>query len=188
MSKNLRTDKVIINNCLEKLPQEAINHGKENEKLVTRTLEHYDRKIMSMFYDRKKRALVREQLLAELKLGFKHRRNALDMILETRLQSVREACNHLLVTEKTKLRQQWLEFFGEIYKQVARQLDLLATEFLNNIDQQFHRIEQYKTKCIKEREQKRLERSVDDFLDTMEQLLGEFRSIVSENIGHNQQT
>ncbi len=185
MNKDLRSDKAKISDCLEKLPQEAINQGKSNEQLVLRTLEDYDRKIMSLFYDRKKRALVRDQLLAELKLGFEHRRKALDMVLETRLQSVREACNHLLVTEKTKLRQQWLEFFGHMYQQVARQLDALTTEFLDNVDQQFQRVDQYKTKCIKEREQKRLERSVDDFLETVEQLLEEFRHIVSENIEHN---
>jgi len=185
MNKNLKPDRVKMGDCLEKLPEATINQGKNNEQLVLRALENYDRKIMSIFYDRKKRALVRDQLLAELKLGFEHRRKALNMILETRLQSAREACNHLLVTEKTKLRQEWLEFFGNMYQQVAGQLDALTTEFLNNVDQQFQRIEHYKTKCIKEREQKRLEKSVDDFLETVEQLLDEFRSIVSENIEHN---
>lgn len=180
----MNTDNNEIIDCLKRLPEQATRRGDDNEHMVLRTLDQHSRKVFPVIFNRKERKLVRTHLLAELEQGFEHRRDALGMILETRLHSIREACNHVLVTGKTHLRQQRLEYFGKVYKKVTNSMDQLATEFLAEMDERFQRIEKYHSLCIREREQQRLEKSVDDFLDTIDLLLEEFRSIVSENIDH----
>jgi septal ring factor EnvC (AmiA/AmiB activator) len=186
MNRGSKQDQEKVSTYLENLPEEATRRGEDNEHLVLRTLGRHKQNIVPLIFDRKERILVKEHLLAELTVGFEHRRQALTMVLETPLHSVREACNHVLVTGKTHLRQQRLEYFGKVYRQVAEQMDTLSTDFLTGIDQRFQNLEKYKTQCIRDREQKRLEKSVDDFLDTLDQLLEEFRHIVSENIDHRQ--
>jgi hypothetical protein len=175
-----------VNDYLKKLPEEAASRGEDNEQLVLRTMGRHNRSIMPTMFNRRERQLVREHLMAELEVGFKHRRQALGLVMETRLHSIRESCNHVLVTGKTSLRQQRMEHFGKIYQQVANQLNVLSEEFLTDIDDRFQKLERYKTQCIRDREKQRLEKSVDDFLDTMDQLLDEFRNIVSESVDHEQ--
>ena len=53
-----------------------------------------------------------------------------------------------------------------------------------DIDQRFQKLEQFSTDYIREREKKRLENSVDNFLDTLDQLMEEFRHIIHENVDH----
>ena len=169
---------------LENLPEQATRRGEENEHMVLTAMDRHNFNGIPMIFNRKERKLVRQHLMGELEKGFEHRRQALSLVLETRLHSIREACNHVLVTGKTALRQQRIEYFGKVYRQVANELDRLSTQFLTDVDERFDQLERYKAKCIREREQKRLEKSVDDFLDTLDQLMGEFRHIVNENVDH----
>lgn len=175
-----------IIDCLEKLPERATRRGDDNERMVLRTMDQHNRRLFPAIFSKNERQLVRKHLLAELEQGFEHRRNALSMILETRLQSVREACNHVLVTGKTHMRQQRLEYFGKVYRNVAYSMDQLSSEFLMEMDERFKNIGRFHSNSIRDREVRRLEKSVDTFLDTIDQLLEEFRNIVSENIDHHQ--
>ncbi|CAK8724792.1 hypothetical protein KKHLCK_14985 [Candidatus Electrothrix laxa] len=186
MNSDHRETQADVSDYLKKLPEEAASRGEDNEQLILRTMGRHNRSMIPTVFNRRERQLVREHLMAELAVGFKHRRQALTLVMETRLHSIRESCNHVLVTGKTSLRQQRLEHFGKIYQQVANQLNVLSDEFLTDVDQRFQKLERYKTQCIRDREQQRLEKSVDDFLDTMDQLLDEFRNIVSENVDHEQ--
>jgi exonuclease VII large subunit len=168
-----------------RLPEETARKGDENEHRVLQALNRHGSAIMPGVFNRKERKLVRNYMMAELQQGFEQRRQALGLILETRLHSIREACNHLLVTGKTHLRQQRIEYFGSVYRQLAHELDHLSETFLGHMDDRFQKLETFKTPCIRRREQKRLEKSVDDFLDTLDQLMEEFRNIISENVDHN---
>ncbi|PID64635.1 MAG: hypothetical protein CR963_00025 [Gammaproteobacteria bacterium] len=169
---------------MDSVPDEAEGRVSENEKLVNRAVGRHQGTLIPVVFNRKERQLVRDQLMAELDQGFRHRRQTLDLVLQTRLQSIQEACNHLLVKGKTDLRQQRTDYFSRVYKQVFHNLDQLSSAFLAEIDQRLQKLNTFQTDFIREREQKRLEKSVDDFLDTLAQLMDEFRHIVSENVEH----
>ncbi len=169
---------------MDPAPDEAEGRVSENEDLVKRAVFRHQGTLMPVVFNRKERQLVRDQLMAELDQGFTHRRQTLDLVLQTRLQSIQEACNHLLVKGKTDLRQQRTAYFSRMYKQVFNNLDQLSSTFLAEMDQRFQKLNTFQTDYIREREQRRLEESVDDFLDTVAQLMNEFRHIISENVDH----
>jgi hypothetical protein len=121
-------------------------------------------------------------MAAELALGFEHRRAALSMALESRLQSIREACNHVLVTGKTHLRQQRIDYFGQVYSELEARMQQLADTYVAQADARFARLPSIKADYLRERERARQEKSAADFLDTLDLLMDEFRAILSENV------
>ncbi len=133
------------------------------------------------------RQQIRNALTRELSMGFDYRREAIAMALEMRLQSFREACNQVLIDGKTRLRQQRLEYFTRTYAEVEKHVDRLTEDFLNDLDKRFERISRFKTESVRVREQQRLERRMDDYLDTFEKLMANFAGILSEQIGHRLQ-
>ncbi len=171
---------------MKPVPDEAEGRVSENEQMVQKAVVRHQGTLVPVVFNRKERQLVRDQLMAELNQGFRHRRQTLDLVLQTRVHSIQEACNHLLVTGKTELRQERTAYFSQVYQQVFHDLDQLSNRFLTDIDQRFQKLDTFKTEYIREREQKRLEKSVDDFLDTVAQLMNEFRHIVSENVDHEE--
>ncbi len=173
---------------IDELPAEASRRGEDSEQNVESAMERYSNPAMPVFFNRKERRLVQDELVAELAQGFEHRRKALGMALETRLHSIREACNHVLVTGKTHLRQQRLEYFGDVLRQVEKRMSILADDFLLDADKRFEKLEQYKSEEIRKRERIRLEKSVDDFLSTLDSLMDEFSNIINEHIDHNRNT
>ncbi len=172
---------------LNQLPSEASRRGVDNEVRVTHALKIHGEPQLWPFNNKQKK-VVQAHLLNELTQGFDHRRKALDMALETRLHSIREACNHVLVTGKTNLRQQRAQYFGDAYSEVEKSMNNLADEFLTDIDQRFENLKKYKSEIIRQRENQRLESSVDNFLATLDSLMAEFRNIINENIDHQGDT
>ncbi len=126
---------------------------------------------------------IRSAVARELEMGFEYRREAIAMALEMRLQSFREACNQVLVDGKTRLRRQRLEYFTRTYAEVERHINQLTGEFLDELDERFGRIARFRSPVLRDREQQRLERRMDDFLQTFDRLMANFANILDEQIG-----
>lgn len=173
-----------IGTDLETLPVEATRRGQDCELQVQEALRRHRESVLPALFERREHQQVRAHLADELALGFEHRRQALSMALESRLQSIREACNHVLVTGKTHLRQQRIEYFGEVYRQLEQRMSRLTDEYLAEADRRFARLEAIQNEHLRRREQQRQEKAADDFLDTMDQLMDEFRAILSEHVDH----
>lgn len=169
-------------------PAEAVRQGEDNEVRVQQALARHNGRFTTLLSGSEERKMVQDNLMGELSKGFEHRRNALGMVLESRLHSIREACNHILVTGKTHLRQQRLEYFGQVYRKVEVSMSTLSDQFLQDMDERFKRLDQFSSDSIRQREQARLEKSVDDFLTTLDSLMDEFRNIIHENISHQSAT
>jgi len=178
------TDNVNNSHEIDNLPNEANQRGENTEQRVVQAMDKYSDPPLAFLSNHRERSLVQKELVAELAQGFEYRRKALEMALETRLHSIREACNHVLVTGKTHLRQQRLEYFGEVLKQVEKRMSDFADDFLQDTDQRFERLENYQSEEIRKRERMRLEKSVDDFLTTLDHLMDEFTQIIHEHIDH----
>ena len=172
-------------NEIDALPAEATRRGEDSEQLVTNAMQRYSNPAMPLIFNRKERGLVQDEIVAELAQGFEHRRKAVGMALETRLHSIREACNHVLVTGKTHLRQQRITYFGEILRTVETRMNELAEGFLHDADKRYENLTSYKSEVIRKREEERLEKTINDFLNTLDSLMDEFSNIIHEHIDHN---
>jgi exonuclease VII large subunit len=173
---------------IDDLPTDTTQRSEDNEQQAISAMQRYSSSSLMGVFNGKQRNLIKKALASELELGFEHRHKAIDMALETRLHSIREACNHVLVTGKTHLRQQRLEYFGEALSRVEKRMGELADDFLQEADQRYQRLEGYSSDAIREREKQRLEKSVNSFLSTLDSLMDEFSSIIHEHIDHTKAT
>lgn len=180
----MNTQTQSIGTDLDTLPAEASRRGEDCEHQVRQALQRHRESVLPAILDRREHLQVREHMAAELALGFEHRRQALSMALESRLQSIREACNHVLVTGKTHLRQQRIQYFGEVYRQLEQRMSTLADDYLAEADRRFARIASIRSEHLRRREQQRQEKAADDFLATLDLLMDEFRSILGEHVDH----
>jgi len=172
----------------EKMASQAVQPGKETEHRVAVALRNHANPALPSVFNRQERKVVQDALILELEQGFEHRRKAISMALESRLHSIREACNHALVVGKTQLRQQRIEYYAQTLQQLEQRMQSLADKFLTDADRRFERLENYKNESIRNREKARIENSVDQFLTTLDRMMEEFNSIVSEHIDHDHAT
>lgn len=161
---------------------EAKRRGHNIEEQMSNAVRRHGDSVLPGVLNPKKHRLVREHLITELSLGFENRRAALEMVLESRLQSVREACNHVLVTGKTQLRQQRIDYFGQVYRNLESSIQKIADQFLAEADARYARLTRISSEHLREHERKRQEKAATDFLDTLDQLMDDFRAILSENV------
>ncbi len=158
--------------------------GRENQVMVHRTLDRHSRGIFSSIPDLASRKLSKSHLRKELEKGFEYRLKRLSLELDTDLHQVREESNHILVNTKTQLRRERMEFFARSYNEVMERFNDLTERFLTRLDERLQRLDRYKSPVIREREEQRLSRSIDIFIATLDQLVEEYRSIISEQVNH----
>ncbi len=157
--------------------------GRENQEFIGKTLVRHRRSVFATFPDFAQRKMIKNHIRQELKTGFDFRLQKLALELDTVLHQVREESNHTLVTGKARLRKERMEFFANSYHEVVEQLNSLSERFLDDLDRRYVKLEKFKNARIREREEKRLDKSVDDFLDTLDQLVDEYRHIIAEHVG-----
>jgi hypothetical protein len=179
----MKTDTDTLTNDIAQLPVDANRRSDEAERRLGNTVARHTGSVLPRLLDRHEHRIVREHLAAELAQGFEHRREAMNLVMESRLQSIREACNHVLVTGKTHLRQERIVYFSEVYRQLETRMQALADAYIAAADARFARLGNIGAKHLREREQKRQEKAALDFLDTLDALMDEFRGIVSETVG-----
>lgn len=167
------------------LPLDNNPIGKNHEMLTIRAIErHGDQPTFLM--RREQRKVVQENVVTELRQGFDYRRQALRMALETRLQAMEEHCNHVLVTGKAEYRRERNSFFAAQLVNLQRQMDDLADKFNHDVDQRLSKLDSYKSDHLRNREQARLEKSIDDFMDTVDALMDNFKAIFNTQVNHQE--
>ncbi|RUM40515.1 MAG: hypothetical protein DSY80_10135 [Desulfocapsa sp.] len=165
-----------------KMVDDKAQTREENQILVGKTMERHRKAIFPPFPNLAQRKQVHGHLRKELEKGFEFRLKKLSLQLDTALHQVREESNHALVTGKTHLRKERMEFFAESYHEIVEKLNDLSDRFLTGLDGRFKRLEDFKTQVIRDREEQRLTKSVDDFLSTLDQLVDDYRNIISEHV------
>ncbi len=171
---------------LDELTEAAERTGEDTERRVSEALQTHEHPVIPALFNRRERQVVQSALVIELEQGFEHRRKAIAMALESRLHSIREACNHALVMGKTDLREQRMAHYAEAMQRLDKRMNRLADDFLEEADQRFDRLERYRNERIRQREQERLDKSVENFLTTLDRMMAEFNSIVTEHIDHTE--
>lgn len=161
---------------------EVTNHSRKNELEVENAVQRHQRSSGLVIFNREEYKRVKKHILAELEQGFEFRQKALAMTLETRLQTIEESCNHILITGKTYLRKQRSEFFAQELASLSKRMDEMADAFALRMDDRLKQVNKYDSELIRQREKARLEKSVGDFLDTLDQLGMDFINIINESV------
>lgn len=125
---------------------------------------------------------VQAHRMTELQAGFDYRRRALHMAIETKLQAVEEMCNHVLVTGKSEVRRRRQEVFAEQRLKLQQSLDQLADRFRADMEHRFDVVAGIRNEVLRTREAQRLERAVDEFHATLDQLAADFVAIIQEGV------
>ena len=181
MHTDHRPHEAIIDS-VDNLPVETHRRTDELEQQVITTIGRHRDSLLPRLLDRAEFRVVHEQLVAELKQGFEHRRAALDLAMQSRLQATREACNHSLVMGKVHLREQRIDFFSTVYQRLEARLQALIDDYIREAEARFDRVEAIRIEHLRERERARQQKSAGDFLDTLDRLLEEFRRITEETV------
>lgn len=169
-------------------PQNALirKPGQENQRLVVQTLERHRKSTLPQWPNWGSHKLIRGHLRKELEKGFEFQLKKLSLELDTALHQIREESNHALVTGKTHLRKEQMEFFATSYNEMMERFNELSDRFLEGLDARFERLGKFKSPTIKKKEEQRINRAVETFLDTLDQLIDEYRSIITERVGHDE--
>ncbi|HGG59981.1 MAG TPA: hypothetical protein ENK26_08730 [Gammaproteobacteria bacterium] len=168
---------------IDALRAEADRRTELAERQISSALGHGPVTPLSLFRTAGQRKLIQKAASKELEMGFEYRQEAIAMALELRLQSFRETCNQVLVNGKTRLREQRLQYFTETYAQVERRLNNLTEEFLEEVDHRFQRLDRFANPIVREKEEARLQKRLNNFIDTFEKLMASFAGILNEEIG-----
>ena len=159
--------------------------GQENQRLVVHALDKHRKSTLPPWPDWTSHRLIRGHLRKELEKGFEFRLKKLSLELDSALHQVREESNHLLVMGKAHLRKEQMDFFATSYNDIMERFNRLSDRFLAGLDSRFERLEKYKNPVIRKKEEQRINRAVETFVTTLDQLVEDFRSIITERVGHD---
>ena len=136
-----------------------------------------------LFPDKADEAAAAYELLV-VQSGIEYRQKAMHLAVETRLQATEEMCNQVLVTGKAEIRRERQEFFAAQRMALEEKLSPMVDKFIRTMEERYARMKEITVPRLREREEKRLNRSVDEFMELVDDLLSEFTAIIHEGVGN----
>ncbi len=154
----------------------------DNSALVDSALAAHRQNFLLRLFPNDQERAVRGHELDQIKAGFEFRRRALQMAVETKLQAMEEMCNHVLVTGKSEIRRQRQEFFAEQQLKLQTAMDQHAERFNTRLERRLAELQRYQNPQLRQREEQRLLRALDQFHEMIEQLSQDFMAIIHEGV------
>ena len=167
---------------LHKEPAELQPHVVENTGMVEARIASSHRNLLARLFPGEIEREVRNHELDQLRIGFEYRQRALQMAIETKLQAVEEMCNHVLVSGKAEIRRQRQEFFANQMLKLRVTMDTCADQFNQQIERRFMNLSRYQHESIRQKEEERLLRAVDQYHMMLDELSQEFMAIIHEGV------
>jgi hypothetical protein len=166
---------------LDQEPNVVQAHVSENRALLEAALTK-EQDLLRRLFPSEEGCLIREHERESLKAGFEYRRRALHMAVEAKLQVIEEMCNHVLVTSKSEIRRQRQEFFAEQRLRLEQAMNACADRFNAEMERRLETLSRYQHPHLRQREEERLLKTIDQFQDMLEQLGREFMDIIQEGV------
>ncbi|MCB1866615.1 MAG: hypothetical protein KDG50_14450 [Chromatiales bacterium] len=172
-----------VHPAIDQMSGEAENRQKQNQSIVGGALQRYQQHgPLVALLNRKEHGIVRNSLVQELQQGFEYRRQSLQMVLDTRLQSMEEMCNQVLVTGKARLRQQRSRFFAEELFNVQQAMNAIAVRFNDEVGNALEALKRIEHERLRAREEERIFHAYELFHDTIDKLTTNFANIINESV------
>jgi hypothetical protein len=166
---------------LDQEPNVVQVHVSENRALLEAALAK-EQGLLRRLFPGEEGHLIREHERESLKTGFEYRCRALHMAVEAKLQAIEEMCNHVLVTGKSEIRRQRQEFFAEQRLRLEQAMNNCADRFNAEMERRLETLSRYQHPHLRQREEERLLKTIDQFQDMLEQLGREFMDIIQEGV------
>lgn len=167
---------------LERDPDLLKPHVQDSGQLVEQVTHQGHRSVMRRLFPGQEERALRNHELAQVNTEFEFRQRALQMAVETKVQALEEMCNHVLVTGKSEIRRKRQAFFAEQKLQLQKSMNDYADQFNDEMSSRFEQLDRHKHAFLREREEQRLLKSVDQFHDMLDQLGREFLDIINEGV------
>jgi hypothetical protein len=167
---------------LEREPKALQPHMEHNTALVAQAMRRGHERLLARIFPSDADRALRSHELEQIQTGFEYRRRALRMAVETKLQAVEEMCNQVLVTGKAEIRRKRQEFFAEQKLTLQESMNGYSERFHTEMERRFTALEGLRHPHIREREEQRLLRAVDEFHEMLEQLGADFLAIIHEGV------
>ena len=167
---------------LEREPKALAPHMANNSAFVDKAMHRGNAHLLARLFPGETERSLRQYELEQLKTGFEYRQRALRMAVETKLQAVEEMCNQVLVTGKGEIRRQRQEFFAEQKLRLQESMNACTERFHAEMERRFDAMAKIRIDHIRDREEQRLMRAVDEFHDMLEQLGADFLAIIHEGV------
>jgi hypothetical protein len=167
---------------IEREPKAIAPHLEHNRMLVGRAMQRDEERFLARLFPSEAEREVRRHELDQLRSGFEYRRRALHLAVETKLQAVQEMCNDVLVTGKAEMRRKRHEFFAEEKLKLQQTMNQVTERFNAEMERRFDAIGKLRHESLRDSEEQRLLRAVDQFHEMLDQLGGEFVAIIHEGV------
>lgn len=167
---------------IDREPKALAPHLDQNRMLVARAMQRDQEQFLLRLFPNEAEREVRRHELDQIKVGFDYRRRALHLAVETKLQAIEEKCNDVLVTGKAEMRRKRQEFFAEEKLKLVESMNQVVERFHAEITKRFDALETQRIEAIRDREEQRLLRAVDQFHAMLEDLTANFESIIHEGV------
>jgi hypothetical protein len=167
---------------IEREPKALAPHLDQNRVLVARAMQRDQEQFLLRLFPNETEREVRRHELDQIKVGFDYRRRALHLAVETKLQAIEEKCNDVLVTGKAEMRRNRQEFFAEEKLKLVQSMNLVVERFHEEITTRFEALDKQRIEAIRDREEQRLLRAVDQFHAMLDDLTAGFESIIHEGV------
>jgi hypothetical protein len=167
---------------IEREPKALAPHMDKNRVLVDRAMLREQENFLRRLFPSEAEREVRRHELDQIKVGFDYRRRALHLAVETKLQAIEESCNDVLVTGKAEIRRKRQEFFADERLKLQVSMNQVIDRFHAEMERRFDTLGKLRIEALRDREEQRLLRAVDEFHDMIGELEGGFVSIIHEGV------
>ena len=167
---------------IDREPKALAPHLDQNRVLVARAMQRDQEQFLLRLFPTEAEREVRRHELDQIKVGFDYRRRALHLAVETKLQAIEEKCNDVLVTGKAEMRRKRQEFFAEEKLKLVESMNDVVERFHAEITTRYEALDKQRIEAIRDREEQRLLRAIDQFHAMLEDLGKGFESIIHEGV------
>jgi len=162
--------------------QNSFNQEQEENKVFSKMLISRHRGIISRIFPSKAEQEA-DRFQSELMNSIgRSRIENFRMYKEFQRQAIKETFDAMLIEGKVKLRKDNTLFFAGHLKDLQSKVTMMSNEFMQECEQQVLKIESSRTKMIRERQERMLEKRMDEFEESIELLMSSFQNILKEGV------
>ena len=162
-------------------PKNAIKVTAENDYNTTIIIDKRRAFLQRLFPTKLQQALNKSELI-QTKKELEFREKALKIAKESQLQSIQEIYNDFLVRGKGDIRGDRVVFFARKLQELEVEISDINDSFSVFIQEQQAKLDKISVPLLKQHAEKRIEKSMERFFDTVDKLMTDFQNILDEEV------
>ena len=162
-------------------PKNAVNVTAKTD-YNTRIIIDKNRAFLQRLFPTKLQRVLNKSELIQTKKELEFREKALKIAKESQLQSIQEIYNDFLVRGKGDIRGDRVVFFARKLQELEAEISGINDSFSAFIQEQQAKLDKISVPLLKQHAEKRIEKSMERFFDTVDKLMADFQNILNEEV------